>query len=197
MADTLQEIIDRLWIAPDNAEWTPKTDTVSLSDICQWFKSDDIEVLGFTSALIDDARFRIEPPLTPTEYEAFATHYYERCLKEDPKSDWADSRYSAGSTLVNVFANLWRDSLVPREVLEDLKGWLGRLYAEGDESLRTCIVTATLEHLFEQKDMREFFSDWKKDPVLAIAHKEACLWYSGGGKTPLGKPRFVPRTQRR
>ncbi|HZQ67615.1 MAG TPA: hypothetical protein VFA68_03770 [Terriglobales bacterium] len=188
MTDTLQEIIDRLWIAPDNAEWTPKTDTVSLSDVRQWFKSDDIEVLGFTSALIHDARFRIEPPLTPNEYKGFATHYYGRCLKEDPKSEWADSRYSAGTTLVNVFASLWRDSSVPREVVKELKTWLGRLYAEGDGSLRTCIVTATLEHLFEQKDIREFFSDWKKDPVLAIAHKEASVWYLGGGKTPLGKP---------
>jgi len=35
--------------------------------------------------------------------------------------------------------------------------WLGRLYTEGDEKLRTCIVAATLEHLFEQKDIREFF----------------------------------------
>jgi hypothetical protein len=187
MSDTLQAIIDRLWIAPDNAEWTPKTDTVSLSDIRQWFKNDDIEVLGFTGALIHDARFRVEPPLTPNEYTGFATHYYGRCMKEDPKSKWADSRYSAGTTLVNVFASLWRDSSVPREVVRELKTWLGGLYAEGDESLRTCIVTATLEHLFEQKDIREAFSDWKKDPVLAIAHKEASVWYLGGGKTLLGK----------
>jgi hypothetical protein len=197
MSDTLQEIIDRLWIAPDNAEWTPKTDTVSLGDVRQWFKSDDIEVLGFTKALIHDTRFRIEPPLTPNEYRGFATHYLERCLKEDPESKWADSRYSAGTTLVNVFASLWRDSRVPREVVKDLKTWLGRLYAEGDASLRTCIVTATLEHLFEQKDIREYFSDWKKDPVLAIAHKEACVWYMGGGKTPLGRPPSARRKHSR
>ena len=55
------------------------------------------------------------------------------------------------------------------------------------ETIRTCIVTATLEHLFEHKDIREFFSDWKKDPVLAIAHKEASVWYLDGGKTLLGK----------
>ena len=197
MSNTLQEIIDRLWIAPVNAEWTPKTDAVSLSDVRQWFKNDDIEVLGFTNALIHDARFRIQPPLTPSEYRSFVTHYLERCLKEDPKSEWADSRYSAGTTLVNVFASLWRDSRVPRDVLKELKVWLGRLYLEGDESIRTCIVTATLEHLFEQKDIREFFSDWKKDPVLTIAHKEACLWYLGGGKTPLGKPPFQSRKRSR
>ena len=73
MSDPLQEIINRLWIAPENAEWTPKTDTVSLSDVRNWFKSDDIEILGFTSALIHDAPFRIEPPLPPEEYKGFVT----------------------------------------------------------------------------------------------------------------------------
>ena len=55
MSETLQEIINKLWIAPDNAEWTPKTDTVQLGDVRRWLKSDDIEILGFTNALIDDA----------------------------------------------------------------------------------------------------------------------------------------------
>jgi hypothetical protein len=188
MSETLQDIINKLWIAPDNAQWTPKTDTLQLSDIRRWSKSDDIEILGFISSLIHDTRFRIEPPFTPNEYKSLVAHYYERCLKEDPKGEWADSRYSAGSTLVNIFGNLWRDSSVPREIVKDLKDWLGRLYAEGDENLRTCIVTATLEHLFEQKDIREFFSDWEKRPVLAIAHREASEWYLRGGKTQLGKP---------
>ena len=188
MSETLQEIINKLWVAPDNAEWTPKTKTVQLDDVRRWSKSHDIEILGFTSALIHDARFRIEPSLTPNEYKAFVTHYCERCLKEDPKGEWADSRYSAGATLVNIFASLWRDSSVPREVVKELKDWLSRLYVEGDEKLRTCIVTATLEHLFEQKDIRDFFADWKTRPVLATAHKEASEWYLGGGNTPLGKP---------
>jgi hypothetical protein len=188
MSETLQEIINRLWIAPDNAEWTAKTDTVQLGDVRRWLKSDDIEILGFTSALIADARFRIEPPLTPNEYKGFVTHYYERCLKEDPNGEWSDSRYSAGATLVNICGSLWSDSAVPREITKEPKDWLGRLYAEGDEALRTCIVTAVLEHLFEHKDIRESFSDWKKNPVLAIALKDASEWYLGGGRTPLGKP---------
>jgi hypothetical protein len=81
--------------------------------------------------------------------------------------------------------------------VKELKVWLGRLYAEGDESMRGCIITATLKHLSEQKDIREFFSDWKKDPVLAIANKKASVRYLGGGKTPLGKPPFVSRKRTR
>jgi hypothetical protein len=81
---------------------------------------------------------------------------------------------------------------VPREVLKELRNWLGQLYREGDKGVRTCIVNATLEHLFEQEEIRNFFSNWKNDDVLAVAHREASDWYLGGGKTPLGKPPFVP-----
>jgi hypothetical protein len=97
----------------------------------------------------------------------------------------------AGGDLVNIFASLWRDSSVPRSVLTDLKRCLGRLYKNGDPQIRTCILQATQEHRFEQKDIRKFFSDWQEDEVLAVAHREASEWYKGGGSSPLGKPPFV------
>jgi len=90
--------------------------------------------------------------------------------------------------MVNIFASLWRDTSVPRPVLTDLKTWLGKLYKEGDQGIRSCIVQATLEHLFELKDIRKFFSDWQNDEVLRVAHDEASEWYKGGGRTPLGRP---------
>jgi hypothetical protein len=192
MSDTLQEIISRLWTTPENAEWTPKTDMVPLSDVQDWMASSDIEILGFTHNLVCNRRFRIEPSISLSEYIEFIKHYCERCLRENPDGEWSDSRYSAGMDLVNIFASLWKDSSVPRTVLTDLKTWLGQLYKQSDAQIRTCIVQATLEHLFEQKDIRKFFSDWSEDEVLTVAHKEASEWYKGGGTSPLGRPPFVP-----
>src|SRR6266436_861072 len=191
MDESLQEIISRLWTTPEHAEWIPKTDVVALSDAQKWMASSDIEILGFTHALLSGRRFRIEPPISISEYIEFSKRYYERCLKENPDGDWSDSRYSAGADVGNIFASLWRDSSVPRPVLEDLKMWLARLYREGDTEIRTCVVQATLEHLFEQKQIREFFADWLNDEVLAVAHAEASEWYKGGGSSPLGKPPLV------
>jgi hypothetical protein len=189
VSELLQEIISKLWTTPERAEWTPKTDVVAFSDVQRWMASTDIEILGFTSALLSNRCFRVEPPITLEDYIQFAKHYYERCLRENPDGEWSDSRFSAGTDLVNIFANLWRDSSVPRPVLVDLKSWLGRLYKEGDPDLRIGMVQATLEHLFEQEQIREFFSDWRDDEVLATAHDEASEWYKGGGHSPLGKPR--------
>jgi len=181
---TLIGLIERLWIAPENAEWKPKTDVLSLSDVKRWMDSDDIEVLGFTDAMIHDGRFRIEPPLPVVDYVRWIKHYFARCFRENPDGEWSDSSYSAGWELVRVFIELWDNQVVPRELVLELKVWIAGLYKNADDRLRTCIVNATLEHLFERKPIRKYFSDWRKDPILAIAYNQACFW---DRKTPLSR----------
>lgn len=173
---TVASLIDRFWIASERGEWTPKTDLLPLAELKIWMLSADIEVLGFVYAMIHDHRFRIEPPLPVLEYVPWAKHYYERCFRENPDGDWANSSYSAGWDLVGFFISLWDNETVPRDSLLNLKKWLAKLYFTADEGLRLCIVHATLEHLFERKAIRKYFSDWQQDPVLAPAYKEACLW---------------------
>ena len=185
--DALRKIIDCLWTAPENAEWTPKTAVIPLDDLREWMNSGDIEIAGFAYHMMGDARFKVQPPLTVEEYVDFIKRYYERGLRENSDGDWSNNRFSAGSDLVNIFARLWRDQQVPRALLSDLKNWLGVLYKSVDEEIRHSVVQATLEHLVEQKPIRDFFSDWRQDPVLRIAYDEACLWPDGGGSTLLGK----------
>jgi hypothetical protein len=138
MTESLQEIICRLWTTPEHAEWTPKIDVVALSDVQRWAASGDIEILGFTYAMLSNRRFRIEPPITLDGYVSFLKHYIGRCLRENPDGEWSDSRHSAGTDLVNIFAGLWRDESVPRLILKDLKAWIEAAYKEGDEDFRQC-----------------------------------------------------------
>jgi len=63
-------------------------------------------------------------------------------------------------------------------MIDELKKELAELYKKGDERLRICIVTATLEHLFERRDISQYFADWKNDPILKIAYSEAMEWSS-------------------
>lgn len=119
---------------------------------------------------------RIDPPLTFDDYHPFVMKYYERCLRENPDGDWADTRYTAGWSMVNWFKGLWFDPNVPRSALVELKNWMARLYREGDHDLRTCLVTATFEHLFEDRDIARYFADWMNDDELKIALDEAMEW---------------------
>jgi hypothetical protein len=183
----LNEIIELLWFHPENAEWKVKIDTIPGAEFRRWMTSDDVEVLGYTYHLLGDRRFRIDPELSLNEYLEFVRRYYERCFMENPDGEWSDSRYSAGSDLVGVLAFHWNKSEVPKSVMEDWKNWLARIYQQGSDEVRKCIVTATLEHLLEQGVFRQFFADWVKDPVLRKAYEEALEWYEGGGRTPLVK----------
>lgn len=187
MADhetTLDQVI-REHSATDETPMRP----ISHDLVMRWMADPDIEALGATYSLITEKRHarRIEPALTFEECQAFVVRSYERCFLESPDGEWSDSRYSAGWDLVNWFARLWRDPDVPRDALVDLKAWLARLYREADQELRTCIETATLEHLFETPEFRSFFADWASDPVLAAAHEAAMKWVRGGGHSPLGR----------
>ena len=184
----LDEIIEFFWVAPDDAEWRPKRDTIPLDHLRQWMKSSDIEILGFAFDMVGDSRFEVEPTLSVNEYLDFAKHYLGRCVRENPDGEWSESRYSAGNTLVRVFVHVWDEESVPRAHLQDLKEWLAAIYKEGDDEIRTCVVQATVEHLFERKAIMDFFSDWRKDPLLHEAYDQAALWPEGGGNTHLTDP---------
>ena len=188
---TLEEIIDRLWVHPPDAEWTPKLEVIPGDVFRHWMSSDDIEILGFVYSMLGDHRFRVQPELSLEQYLEFVRRYFKRCFVENPDGEWSDSRYSAGWDLVNVLASHWNNQSVPRSVMEDWKTWIANIYKRGSEQVQTCIVTATLEHLLEQGAFRRFFADWVKDPVLRKAYEQALEWSAGGGRTHLGKPEAV------
>lgn len=188
MNTTLEKIIAFLWITdPGPDGWRPKNSSIPLNELREWIKSEDIEVLGHVYLVLNDSRFHTDPPLSRDEYQKFAMHYYSRCLLENPDGEWSDSRYSAGWDIVRWFVQLWDDAQVPRSALTEIKQWLERLYRESDGALRKCIVTATVEHLFEREEIRGFFTDWKNDPVLKPAYDEGALWVAHGGTSPLSE----------
>jgi hypothetical protein len=71
--------------------------------------------------------------------------------------------------------------------------WPANPYVSGDDKLRQCLVVATLEHLFENREIAKFFSDWKNQEILADAYERAIKWSRRGGRTPLGTVTREPR----
>jgi hypothetical protein len=180
----LDEILEAL--GPDDAR---RTDPIARDTVRRWMSSDDLETLGALRHLLDIKEFRerIRPPLSSDEHQTLVLRYSERCILEDPRGEWADSRYEAGWALVGWFRGLWSDKTVPRQKPLGIKQMLARLYTTGDAAVRTCLVTATLEHLFEDRPIAKYFEDWKKDPILATAYADGMLWSEKGGKSPLSE----------
>ena len=171
-------VLDEISEAMGDTRQDPSSSLIRQSDVRRWMESRDVEALGalFTLLMNRSHYMRIDPPLSFDEYQSFVMNYYKRCIRENPDGEWADTRYSAGWSLVNWFKGLWYDSEVPRSALEQLKVWMAEMYLDGDEDVRTCLVTATLEHLFEERDIARYFADWRNDEELKKALDEALEW---------------------
>jgi hypothetical protein len=163
-----------------------QTNRINDSSVRRWICSDDTDVLGATYALLTNPAHakRIHPPLSFDEVFDFMLRYYRFCMTNDPKSEWANSRYSAGWDLVGWFIQLW-DQGQDKRYFERIGSLLADLYISGKPELKDCIEHAVLEHLFERKPLRRFFQSWHDSPELRHAYDEAMLWVSGGGSSPL------------
>lgn len=170
----LSEILSAIGDDPEH----PSDAAIRREDVLRWMNASELEVQGAAFALLmrEPHYSRIEPPLSFEDCHRFAMRYYERCFRENPDGDWADSRYSAGWSLVNWFRGLWFDSEVPRSALSELKDWIARVYLAGDEEIRTCLVTATLEHLLEEREIARFFEEWRSHEQLGEALRQAQEW---------------------
>jgi hypothetical protein len=153
-----------------------KSTEIPVERVREWMRNESIDVLGAVYGLITDERrhyLRIKPNLSREDYFTFIMRYLERCIRENPESKWANSRYAAGWDFVNWFKHYWNDSESPRSIPADLRDGLGKLLKEGDEAVRISIITAILEHLFEDNDIKKYFKEWLADPVLRSAYEEA------------------------
>jgi len=83
--------------------------------------------------------------------------------------------------LASWFGRLWDAREKNKRELAEIKEWLAKTYKAVDEVVKRCIVDGTLEHLFEDRKIARYFSDWQEDPVLAIAYREAMDWSERGG----------------
>lgn len=156
------------------------------SEVQRWMKSQDADTLGATYGFLSKAEqvHRVTPPLSFDDVVEFMLHYYGFCLRTDPRSPWANSRYSAGWDLVGWFTRMWNEKR-EKKYFQAIKSLLEKLYVTGDPELKKCIEHAVVEHLFERKDIRTFFSDWLDNSELRPLYDEGNMWIDGDGKSPL------------
>jgi hypothetical protein len=176
----LQEIVKELETSPEQERSIPRP------QVRRWMNSEDIEELGATYGFLSNAAQirRVSPVLEFDEVFDFMLRYYELCLVTDPKSKWANSRYSAGWDLTGWFIQMW-DEKRNTKYFQSIKSLLEKLYVTGDPELRKCIEHSVMEHLFERKPIRKFFEDWAHNPQLRSAFDEAKTWTDSGGMSPL------------
>jgi hypothetical protein len=169
-----------------------KDDTIPVELLREWMRRPEIEVQAAIYDLLTspERAKKLVPDLTFEDYVAFKPRFFSRCLIEDPDSEITLSRWEAAMEFLGWFAYLWDDPSVERSVLLEAKEQLRKLYLEGASDVRTALIQGTLEHLFENASVREFFADWLNDPTLRKAYEEAAEWSKlGGHNTPYAPKR--------
>ncbi len=177
METLLDEIIESFGL-PEK----PKSGPVPRDRVLAWMETDDVEALGALYAYLMKADYsrRVFPALMLSDYLTFVPRYLERCFHENPDGEWSHGRYAAAWDFASWFGTLWRDRQIDKKELVRLKNWLGGIYKNGNAAVRRCIIDGTLEHLFENREIARFFTDWKDDPLLMDAYAEALQWKEGG-----------------
>lgn len=148
-------------------------------ELREWMRSTDLETAGAVMVLFDQYRSLLEALPPQEEVVDFYLAFFRRCLREDPRGEYAPSRYLAAHALVNWYRRMRADPQVAPDVLARARRMLREEYEQGDQPEKECIVRGALEHLFEDPAVREEFSDWRTEPALRIAYEEALRWSTG------------------
>ena len=145
---------------------------IPASVVRKWMGSYDNETLGAVYAFLSKERYCscIRPPLSRDEVHSFLLRYYGKCMSGDFRGEWIHGRYEAGWEFAGFLRHAC--SLLPESeyVVKQSVQMLAELYLAGGEDVRQCIVTAILEHLLNDKNVRPAFGSWKRNAVL----HEAC-----------------------
>jgi hypothetical protein len=156
---------------------------ISEKKVREWMTTTDVDAMGALYALLSEPGqvARIKPSIDKYEVSAFLRRYFERCITENPESEWADSRYSAGWDIARWLKHWTKSKDLDSDELAEWATWLGELYKKGDSAIQLSIETAILEHVLDDPAIAQLFADWPKDPQLADGYQK-CL--HGPGALP-------------
>ena len=150
---------------------------VSANRVLQWMRSGEMEVQAAIVTLLSDYADRINPPLPNDTVFQFCLSYSRRSLLENPPDgEFVANRTVEGHALQNWLKILWENRPANIELIEQIKRMVTDLYKSGDGGVKYAIETAFLEHLFENSDLADYFSDWGTDPLLKDAYDRAREW---------------------
>jgi len=143
---------------------------IPLETVKLWMAGEATDTMGATYAFVTDpiCIARVVPPIPQIDATSFLRRYFAYCLAEDPKGEWADSRYSASWDIANMLRALAADSARQDEV-RDWIAWVKDQYLKGAAPMRQAIETGVVEHILAEPSLRGLLNDWGADSALREA----------------------------
>lgn len=149
------------------------------AEVERWMTTENLESMGAVVSFLYGHHELIDDMPTMEAIIDLSLRFYERCLRENPNGLYAPSRYLAGRAFVRWYRMMRRDEAVPESVLTRGRKMLRRVYEEGDKETRKAVIQGALEHLLETPEIRADFDEWRREPSLRAAYREALEWSEG------------------
>jgi hypothetical protein len=144
---------------------------IPVAGIRAWMQSSSIEVQGYLFGILYEGHRCVFEAPTEQEIRDFMRRYLERCLVEDhTNSTYAESPYLAAHSVRAWFSREWGRN---RAVAGEIRDWLASICRCGDQRVREAVLLGTLEHLFQDDAIAEYFMTWERDPMLSPLVSEA------------------------
>ncbi len=143
--------------------------------IASCLHSHDIHLLGALNTLLDmpDHVGRISPALEFRSLFTFKMRYCERCITDNPKSEWADERFTAGWDFSKWFLKQFHKKRFQPSDLMLFRQWLTQFFHKSPAPIRQCITQTLLADILREKEIRILLSDWEKLTPLQEAFQAA------------------------
>ena len=152
-------------------------------EVLQWMNSDDVELRGAACVILMSENVVVRGELEPERVESFIVDYHVARMREAGKpveTRFFDTTlpFPAAHTLALLYKQRFEEGPRGRFVgtMRRIREELRRLYLEGDEVQKECVVCGALEHIFENTACREDFTSWFSEPSLAPAMRSAAEW---------------------
>jgi len=130
---------------------------------------EEIEVQGALMVLLSEPVYfnRIMPGLTFDDYYPFNFLYFEKCMRGSHRGNWGHSPYEAAYDLTDFIKATWNDDKLVEKVRiffhKDIKKRFEKMCKNADRDLKFVLINDVFEHLFENKEIRSYFRDWKNN----------------------------------
>jgi len=147
-----------------------------------WMQEQDLEIRGAVYELTSKAWNRIQPEPSMEEQCNFMLQYLLDCIRENNQdTEWSHTGFEAAWELASWFKHL-NKMPAAEGVITTAAQRLTAMYRTGDDNLKNRIATGTLEHIFEIKQLRKYFDEWKADPELKAEYENCAAWGNAHSK---------------
>ena len=163
-------LIEKLMIQIESGEIRQS----SIGEDCLIYLQNDqsIDNLGMLyTFIIDDSFLKfIDPDALEKFRDFFIPRYYLKCIKLNPRCEWADSRYTAAWDAASWFIKMHNSGISKnKEILFSFIKDLSILYLSGNTSIKIAIINGFLEHIELKDKLNEYFKNWEQNENLKKA----------------------------